>query len=335
MGSRLPELQRTSRVLQIIQQINRQPRHWTRRALADFHEVSERQITKDLEIIRHGLRLDLQRAPGGGYYFQSLPTLPALAYSLPEALAIFLAAQAGRQMPGIPREDLSAAISRLTAIMPPELRPLLGAIDALPAAPADPHREAVLETLGQAIAARLRVDLAYTTASRDGVRTERKVDPYAVVPHGSSWYLIGWCHLRGGVRLFKIDRIERLELTSEHYTPDPTFDLAEFMTAGWGVTRGTQQPAEDVELLFSSVAGRWVAEERWHPSQTCAWLPDGRLQFRVRVPVTEEFARWVLRYGADCEVVRPAHLRDWLAAQARALQERYASPPSSAPIAAA
>lgn len=326
---RAPETQRTARILDIIAKICAEPRRWTRQGLASFFEVSERQITKDLEVIRHGLRLELDRKPGGGYYFRTLPTLPAVSYSLSEALAIFLAAQAARRIPGVPQDDLSAAVARLTSIMPPELRPLLNEQVLAPAA-RDRHREEVLETLTRAIAGRHSVDLVYTPASRPGETSERRVDPYAVVPTGQSWHLVGWCHLRQAVRIFKVDRVVRAEITTERFTPDPEFDLNAFLDAGWGITRGTDQAPEEVLLLFSPMAGRWVAEERWHPSQHYEWLEDGRLRFALRLPVTDEFARWVLRYGSDCEVIQPAHLRDWIVSQSRALLERYGEAGSGA-----
>lgn len=322
---RAPETQRAKRILEIISKISAAPRQWTRRGLAETYEVSERQITKDLEVIRHGLLLELERQPGGGYYFKTLPRLPAVSYSLSEALAVFLAAQAGRRMPGIPHEELSAAVARLRSIMPAELRPLLqDETVTLPPAPRNRHRERMLEVLTRAIAARKCVDLVYHPASRPGDRSRRRVDPYAIVPNAHSWHLIAWCHLRYAVRIFKIDRVERIEVTDVGFTPDPEFDLNEFLTAGWGVTRGTDQPVEEVELRFTPRAGRWVAEEQWHPTQQTEWLPDGSLQFRVTVPVTEEFSRWVLHYGVDCQVLAPTHLQQWLADQSRVLLERYA-----------
>ena len=325
MTDRLPEVQRASRILEIISLINSQPETWTRKALAERYEISERQVTKDLDVIRHGLKLELGRVAGGGYYFHSLPKLPAVSYSLPEALAIFLASQVAGQVPGVPRQELAAAIGRLTAIMPVELRPLMSAAYLAPGTPTrDVHRERVLETLTQAIAARRCVDIVYEPASRAGARTERRVDPYAVVPNLHAWYLIGWCHLRDAVRIFKIDRIREITTADERFMPDPEFSVDEFLAAAWGMTRPPDQSPEQVELLFSTTAARWVAEEQWHPSQSLEWLDDGRLRFTVRVPVTEEFARWVMRYGRECTVVRPDSLRAWLVDQARAMIDGYA-----------
>lgn len=324
-GGRTPvEYLRTTRIIQIIQMITGNPGRHTRRSLASEFEISERQITKDLNLIRNGLLFELDRKPGGGYFFRRIPKLPAVSYTLPEALAIFLAARAGRSLAGIPQAELAKALAALTAIMPSEMQPLLERNNRSGPAPArNEHREQILEILSRAIAARCSVDLIYHAASRGGEATTRRVDPYEIMPYGHSWHLIGWCHLRRAVRIFKVDRIERAMLTQASFTFDPNFDLAEFLSQGWGLMRGTSQAAEEVVLLFSATAGRWVAEEQWHPSQVCEWLDDGRLRFRVSIPVTDEFSRWVLRYGNDCEVAQPAHLRGWIADQARALLDRY------------
>jgi predicted DNA-binding transcriptional regulator YafY len=293
---------------------------WTRGALADAFEVSERQITKDLDVIRHGLRLDLQYQRGGGYYFESIPNLPALSYSLSEALAIYLAAEAGRRMVGIPQEDLSAALARLGSIMPPEMTPLLanGTMTPPPRV-RDRHREAMLTELYRAVANRLSVDMEYLPASRPESVTQRRVDPYVVLPTGYSWHVIGWCHLRNDARIFKIDRIRSLRPTEIAFEHDPEFDVEDFLMSGWGISRMPDQEPEEIELIFEGPSAHWVSEENWHPTQQVEWLDDGRVRYRLYLPVTEEFSRWVLGYGAYCEVVRPDTLRDWIRNQARSL----------------
>jgi predicted DNA-binding transcriptional regulator YafY len=324
MSRRLPETQRVARILDIVSRISSQPRFWTRMRLAQEYEVSERQITNDLDVIRHRLRLELKHVRGGGYYFTHIPRLPALTYSLSEALAIFLAAQAGRRIVGIPQEDLSAAIGRLTSIMPSELMPLLTSGSLLPPPPVqNKHREEMLATLYQAIAGRKSVDMEYVPASRPHDVTHRRLDPYAVLPTGKSWHVVGWCHLRHGMRIFKVDRIRDLELTDATFERDPEFDFEDFLTSGWGITRLPEQEPEEIELVFESPAALWVAEESWHPTQRLEWLDDGRLRLCLAVPVTEEFARWVLRYGSSCYVVRPDSVREWIREQAESLVTSY------------
>lgn len=50
--------------------------------------------------------------------------------------------------------------------------------------------------------------------------TSRLVEPFAFISRiGESWYLIGWCRLRKDYRLFRFDRIQKLSLTEEVFTP--------------------------------------------------------------------------------------------------------------------
>jgi predicted DNA-binding transcriptional regulator YafY len=320
MTKRYPETQRASRILEIVSRVSARPKMWTRTGLATNFDVSERQITKDLDVIRHGLKLDLRYARGGGYYFESIPSLPAVSYSLAEALAIYLAAEAGRRMIGIPQEDLSAALARLGSIMPAELSPLLTSGTLIPPPPVrDPHREAMLTELYHAVASRATVEMEYVPASRPENITRRQLDPYAVLPTGHAWHVVGWCHLRRDVRIFKIDRIRTLKPTEYTFQRDPEFDVEDFLLSGWGITRMPDQEPEHIELIFSGPSAHWVAEENWHPTQQVEWMDDGRIRFCLHLPVTEEFSRWVLGYGSYCEVVNPDTLRDWIHGEARAL----------------
>ncbi len=87
------------------------PGQYRAKDLAQQFEVSDRTIKKDLQIVRHGLRLAL-RSSRQGYYFEETPQLPAVAYSFTEALALVQAAQVSRQVAGISSADLSAAVAR-------------------------------------------------------------------------------------------------------------------------------------------------------------------------------------------------------------------------------
>jgi len=180
-----------------------------------------------------------------------------------------------------------------------------------------------LAALQVAVGQRRQVRLEYAVASKGGELTERAVDPYAVIPYGKSWHLVAFCHLRDDVRLFKIDRIRRLEPLDTRFAA-PDFDLAEFLGHGWGLMRGIVGPVEEVVLHFRPPTASFVAEESWHPSQRIEWCDDGTVLFRVTVIVTPELRRWVFGYGRDVAVRAPDHLRDWIGAEARALAATFA-----------
>lgn len=313
------ELKRITRVLAIIQLVASQPNRWRRSGLADRFEVSERQIDKDVQVIRHGLILSLRHS-ADGYAFEHLPALAAAPLSFGESLALLLAAQAARSVAGIDSADLAAAVSRMETQFPVPVRHLLQRIARSDAAdPAAQHRTHVLGVIERAIADQRKLRLTYASAAQGGAVSERVVRPYAVLQYVRSWHLIGYCERREDVRMFKVDRVRAIAPIDEAFAVPADFDVDAYFAGGWGILRDAQAPIERVDLLFNAEAGRWVGEERWHPQQRIESLPDGTVRFTVDVAVTPELVRWVLGYGGRVRVASPASLRDAVVGEAEAI----------------
>ncbi|MCC6629138.1 MAG: WYL domain-containing protein [Chloroflexi bacterium] len=331
---REPGTQRVGRLFEIYLLIAAQPRCWTRARLTDRYEVSERQIQQDIDELRHRLRADIRRTREG-YYFESQPVLPPLRLELTEALALLRAARAGGRLTGVHAADLAAALARLETALPAEVAGLLPGVESPSSEPAARHRQAILAELELALARRRRVRLTYRAASRDGAAAERLVDAYAVAPYGRGWYLIGYCHLRRAVRTFKIDRIAAVAATEERYAVPADFDAAAYLGDGaaWGVIADETGLPEDVVLQFSPLAGRWVREEQWHPSQQVEEATDGAILLYLRVVVTPEFRRWVFHYGREVAVIAPPSLRAWIADEAWAVAATSGPEPTARPVA--
>jgi predicted DNA-binding transcriptional regulator YafY len=83
-------------------------------------------------------------------------------------------------------------------VLPPDPRP--GPLTE-PASLVGPVRD----TLAEAVRTRRIVRLAYTDPS--GARTYRDVEPHGLVVAPSAEYLVGWCRLRRGPRMFRLDRV--------------------------------------------------------------------------------------------------------------------------------
>ncbi|MGQ9555738.1 MAG: helix-turn-helix transcriptional regulator [Anaerolineae bacterium] len=314
-GGREEETKRLARVLEIIQNIALAPHWWTRKKLAEKYEICERQIQRDLQIIQHRLKLDLRR-DGDGYYFRTMPRLPTVSYSLSEALALLLAVQTARQF-GVASAELASAIGRLESVFPDEFRPLLRGLPLADDLGSGDGANKWLLLLNRALAARRKVRLLYAVAQRGGEISERVVHPYCLLPYGRAWYLVGYCELRGEVRLLKVDRIQEAEVLPSQYRIPADFSLSQAPGAAWGLMWGAAGPEEEVRLLFNAEAGRWVAEEEWHSSQVVQQREDGRYLLTLRIGITPEFVKWLLFYGARVQVLAPEHLRREVAEEHR------------------
>lgn len=60
-----------------------------------------------------------------------------------------------------------------------------------------------------------RID--YTNEANES--TTRLIEPFALLSTQENWLLVAWCRLRKSFRFFRLDRIHKLEIQSEKFTP--------------------------------------------------------------------------------------------------------------------
>lgn len=137
--------------------------------------------------------------------------------------------------------------------------------------------------------------------SADTTPVERTVRPYALVHIRGTWYAIAFCERSDDVRFFRLDRLERAELT------DDAYDVPEDFTPDALVRDGRLFRAEEagtMRVRYSPRIARWIAEREGH-----ALDADGSLTLEHPLADTGWAVRHVLQYGADAEVLEPAELR--------------------------
>jgi predicted DNA-binding transcriptional regulator YafY len=81
----------------------------------------------------------------------------------------------------------------------------------------------VLRAVEQSLARSLVLAIRYRDSQ--GTESARRVEPVILAHAGGLWYLIAWCRSREAIRWFRLDRVERADLTSEHCTPRPVDEV--------------------------------------------------------------------------------------------------------------
>lgn len=181
-------------------------------------------------------------------------------------------------------------------------------------------RPALFRTIAGALGGRRRLDLSYRSRSRDEA-SRRTVSPQRLVHYRDNWYLDGWCHVRGGLRIFALDRIDSATATEEPADDLLAAELDQRLARSYGIFSGV--PRATALLRFSAHMARWVADEVWHPEQHGQWLTDG--QFELTLPFADptELVRDILRFGKEVEVVRPESLRQLVARELASALQQY------------
>jgi proteasome accessory factor C len=165
---------------------------------------------------------------------------------------------------------------------------------------------------------RLQIDYH---ARSDNQHSQRDISPQTLVRYRDNWYLDAWCHLRGELRSFAIDRIVSvLELDQSADLID-TEQLQQHFSTSYGIFSGSAQHL--AVLNFSADRARWVADEQWHPEQQSQWLDDGRYQLSIPFNDHRELLMDILKHGAEVEVVSPAFLVEAVREQIEAMRRIY------------
>src|ERR1700738_5733278 len=150
-----------------------------------------------------------------------------------EALALILGLLVSRRVGfGQTASAIEGALAKIDRALPDRLRGRVQAVQG--ALTFTPIRgvgrlpnPATLLPLTSAADANQRVWMRYRGATDE---TERAIDPYGVVHHRGRWYVVGWCHLRDDVRMFRLDRVLALEPRGGPSDQKPVdFDCVDFV----------------------------------------------------------------------------------------------------------
>ena len=294
--------------------------------------VSERELTDDLNMLWCvELRtpdpycpIDLSYEGGEIVISQAEPVDRPLRLGVDEASALLVAlrmlaevSQIASVQEGPDKEEpggsaLSRTIAKLEAAAGEAAVP-----SAQVAVEVDQNAEhSVLARVREALAAGRRVHLSYYVPGRDEA-TERDVDPMRLLVVDGRTYLEGWCRRAEAVRIFRLDRVLRIDVLD---VAAEVPQQAEPVDVEQGLFRPS--PGDMRVVLELTPRGRWVAE--YYPCEDVTELGDGRLKVTLRTPDGSWARRLGLGLGADGRVLEPAALAAAVRADASAALAHYA-----------
>jgi predicted DNA-binding transcriptional regulator YafY len=210
-------MNRTDRLYALVEELRASaPRARSAQRLAERFEVGVRTIQRDILALQEaGVPIWATPGPGGGYTIDPGHTLPPLNFTASEAAAIALAIARSGPMPfdGAARTALHKVVAAMSATGRNGAADLLAKIHLLHAK-REPSAGPVVRVVEQALLERRVLCLDYR--DKHGHPTlARRVEPLGFVGSEHDWYLVGWCRLRAGVRVFRLDRITTIEVTGE------------------------------------------------------------------------------------------------------------------------
>ncbi len=217
----------TARVLTVLELLQSHGR-MTGAELARRLEVNIRTVRDYVEMLLDlGIPVEAERGRYGAYRLRPGYKLPPLIFTEEESLALTLSLVIAREQ-GLAQTSpaFEGVLAKVMRVLPETTCAQVQAIEETVIFEDRSFRVIpslfTITTLSSALQTGRCVRLHYHSAHSQV--TERVFDPYGVVYHEGAWYTIGYCHLRQGQRLFRLDRIQQLEATGETFSPPVNFD---------------------------------------------------------------------------------------------------------------
>ncbi len=244
--------------------------------LARRLEVDPRTVRRYIGMLQElGMPIESKRGRYGMYRLRPGFKLPPLMFTGDEALAVVLGLLMAHQA-GVSDATpaVAGALAKIVRVMPVDLREQAEALrESIILAPTDIDavaRGAHILTLGMAVRERRRVWARHTAFG--GAVTEREIDPYGLVHRSGRWYLAGYCHLRRDLRVFRLDRLDAIDLRDATFTPPDDIDCLAL-----------------VERAIAQTPGEWTAEVLLR-----ATLAEARREISVTLGLLEEVEEGVV-----------------------------------------
>ncbi len=165
----------------------------------------------------------------------------------------------------------------------------------------------------------IRID--YRKFTNDEVK-EYELHPYLLKEYHNRWYLVAYDAGSKHIRTFGLERIDKIETAERKFTIEKNFNADVFFKYSIGITEKADKP-QDIVLVFDKVPGRFLMTQPIHASQKIRKDSKSEIHIELKVLVTPELISFILGYGAQVTVAKPASLKAIISKQLKDALKSY------------
>lgn len=213
------ELKRLSRLIAIQTQLQTR-RLLTAPMLAEKFGVSVRTIYRDIKALEQA-GLPIMTEEGKGYTLMDGYKIPPVMFTESEAQALIIAEQLVLKNNDVSLvKDYSEAIAKIKAVLRQSDKDKVNLLSDRTRFDYLLHRARSSNNLSELQSALTNFYLVMIDyRNQQGTTSSRSIEPFALVNASDNWLLLAWCRLREGFRFFRLDRIVKLLVLTEHFEP--------------------------------------------------------------------------------------------------------------------
>ncbi|MFJ1425981.1 helix-turn-helix transcriptional regulator [Capnocytophaga canimorsus] len=170
-----------------------------------------------------------------------------------------------------------------------------------------PSGREYLRDIMEAMKQNEQISISYQRFQND-VTKHYVLAPYGVKIFKQRWYVVGFCSELKDIRIFGLDRILKLQRTTEKFKLPTDFNLELFFSSSFGVF--TDKQIERVVLKTNEEKTKYLKSLPLHHSQKEIKTEDNYTFFEYFLRPTYDFRQEILSHGAEIEVISPNWFRE-------------------------
>lgn len=204
----------------------------TAKEIAKRFEVSLRTVYRDINTLQDA-GVPIGSENGVGYFIVDGYSLPPISLTEEEANSLIVSEQFINSQGDVSLTKHFASLlfkikSTLKHFQKDNIELLSSRIQTFATQANNPSN--ALPVVQKHISNQIILAITYNSIYKEE-ETRRQIEPLALYFANNAWVLIAFCHLRKGIREFRLDRITSLHTTSQRFTADIKFSLKKYFEA--------------------------------------------------------------------------------------------------------
>jgi len=275
--------------------------------LAAHFNLSIRTVYRDIRALEEG-GIPIGAEAGVGYFLTDGFHLPPVMFTHEEARALLLAGKfIEQQTDQETAKSFNNALTKVRAVIDnnkkDELDSLNQKILIQPFPSAKPSGENLhLTLIKEALVNNKILQLDYSTFKET---TRREVKPIGICFYHNNWHLIAYCRLRRDYRDFRLDRINKINVSSETFLRVRHLTLQEYFDKIL-----QKEELVSVEIKVRRDLLPYLQESKYNMGLLEETIEEDGVRMRFAAYSLEYFSRWLLMMGNKVEILSPAELKE-------------------------
>ncbi len=172
----------------------------------------------------------------------------------------------------------------------------------------------IFTSLVGAIGLREKIEISYLR-HQDSRLSKYILEPYDIVPGNRDWRLIAVSD--GIFKQFIIGGIKEIKRTGDNFKRASEYSADDYYAGSFGFFSGKN--VFDVVLEFGKKVAGVVSNRTWSEDQEIINNGDGSVVLKMKVNSIEEVGSWVLSWGNEVKIIKPAELKKYVIEKAEGI----------------